>query len=272
MNTASDSFTSEAQMPAMSGTPGAVPRDPVIVSRKHSAAVVLSVLLGGLGIDRMYTGRVALGILKLLFGWLTFGIWQLVDWILIASGKARDGNGAPLIALGLIALEGETPSQPRPGELSTRPATASYKHVAAVVLSVFLGWLGIDRMYTGRVRLGILKLIMLVWCATLLMGRSSGQLFRPLLEPLGFALYYDGGTVETGILLLITLVGIGVWYIVDMCLIGMGSAKDGDGNPLISYHHPVASGKAAPTQQPTVKSDSDSFEAEPRAEDLPDAS
>ena len=187
MNTASDSFTSEAQMPAMSGTPGAVPRDPVIVSRKHSAAVVLSVLLGGLGIDRMYTGRVALGILKLLFGWLTFGIWPIVDVILMGSGKARDGTGTPL-----IAYDDGNPSQPRPGESPPQPATASHKHFVAVVLSVLLGVLGIDRMYTGRVGLGILKLI--------------------------------------------TLGGVFVWWIVDMCLMGMGSARDGNGNPLISYH------------------------------------
>lgn len=187
MNTESDSVNNEAQMPAMPNIPGAVHREPVLVSRKHSAAVVLSVLLGGLGIDRMYTGRVALGILKLLFGWLTLGIWPIVDVILMGSGKARDGTGNPL-----IAYDDGTPSQPRPGESPPQPATVSHKHFVAVVLSVLLGVLGIDRMYTGRVGLGILKLI--------------------------------------------TLGGVFIWWIVDMCLMGMGSARDGDGNPLIRYH------------------------------------
>lgn len=43
---------------------------------------VWSFLLGGLGIDRFIRGQVGIGICKLLLGWLTFGIWPLVDWII----------------------------------------------------------------------------------------------------------------------------------------------------------------------------------------------
>ncbi len=46
-------------------------------------ALILSILLGGIGVDRFYMGYVGLGILKLItFG--GFGIWWLIDLILIA--------------------------------------------------------------------------------------------------------------------------------------------------------------------------------------------
>lgn len=38
-------------------------------------------LLGGLGVDRFLRGQIGLGICKLLFNWMTLGIWELVDWI-----------------------------------------------------------------------------------------------------------------------------------------------------------------------------------------------
>lgn len=46
--------------------------------------LVMSVLFGGLGVDRFIMGYIGLGILKLItFG--GFGIWWLVDVILIAT-------------------------------------------------------------------------------------------------------------------------------------------------------------------------------------------
>ena len=48
---------------------------------------VFCFLLGGFGVDRFMRGQIGTGICKLLFGWLTFGIWSLVDWI-IALVKA----------------------------------------------------------------------------------------------------------------------------------------------------------------------------------------
>lgn len=55
-------------------------------------AVLLSVFLGGLGIDRFYLGQYGLGIAKLLLSWATLGIWWLVDLILILTRKVDDSN------------------------------------------------------------------------------------------------------------------------------------------------------------------------------------
>ena len=52
--------------------------------KKWLTALLLSILIGSLGVDRFYMGYVGLGILKLLtFG--GFGIWWLIDLILIAT-------------------------------------------------------------------------------------------------------------------------------------------------------------------------------------------
>ena len=54
---------------------------------KHIFVWVAAFLVGGLGVDRFVRGQVGLGIAKLLLGWLTLGIWALVDWI-VALTKA----------------------------------------------------------------------------------------------------------------------------------------------------------------------------------------
>lgn len=56
-------------------------------TNKHVFVWVFCFLLGGFGVDRFIRGQVGTGICKLLFGWLTLGIWPLVDWI-IAMTKA----------------------------------------------------------------------------------------------------------------------------------------------------------------------------------------
>ena len=58
-------------------------------------ALLLSLFLGFLGIDRFYIGRIRSGIVKLvtLGG---FGAWWLSDFILIASDYRKDARGQPL--------------------------------------------------------------------------------------------------------------------------------------------------------------------------------
>jgi RNA polymerase subunit RPABC4/transcription elongation factor Spt4 len=58
-------------------------------------ALVLSILVGTLGIDRFYLGYVGLGLLK-LFTLGGCGIWWLIDLILIAMNKLPDAQGRTL--------------------------------------------------------------------------------------------------------------------------------------------------------------------------------
>ncbi len=58
-------------------------------------AMLLSIFLGGLGIDRFYLGYVGLGILKLITGG-GFGIWALIDVIRLVLNNLPDADGRKL--------------------------------------------------------------------------------------------------------------------------------------------------------------------------------
>ena len=69
---------------------------PPVSPKSRTVAVVLGAFLGGLGVDRFYLGNIGMGVAKLLVGWLTLGIWPLVDFIIIVAGAAHDGQGLPV--------------------------------------------------------------------------------------------------------------------------------------------------------------------------------
>ena len=55
--------------------------------KNPTTVLIFSIFFGPLGVDRFILGKVGSGICKLLFGWLTLGIWWLVDVI-----KAKDNT------------------------------------------------------------------------------------------------------------------------------------------------------------------------------------
>ncbi|MBF6213212.1 TM2 domain-containing protein [Nocardia puris] len=88
------------------GPPGYNPADPeapfgrdyygVPYSDKQKIiAGILQLLIGTLGIGRFYLGYTTIGILQIITCG-GFGIWSLIDAILILMGKVPDANGRPL--------------------------------------------------------------------------------------------------------------------------------------------------------------------------------
>jgi hypothetical protein len=67
----------------------------VFSDKEYIIALLFSIFLGYLGIDRFYMGQVGLGIGKLLTGG-GCGVWWLIDVILIATRSSNDSAGRPL--------------------------------------------------------------------------------------------------------------------------------------------------------------------------------
>jgi len=109
-----------------------------VSGKDQGTAFLLAVLLGYFGADRFYLGYTGLGILKLLtLG--GFGIWAVIDVVLIGMGQMKDVHG--------LLLRRPMYGQPK------------YEQGTVFLLSYFLGQLGVDRFYLGQTGLGIAKLL-----------------------------------------------------------------------------------------------------------------
>ena len=62
--------------------------------KSKTTALILSLLVGGLGVDRFYLGYTGMGVLKLLTAGC-FGILYIIDIVNIATGKLLPANGIP---------------------------------------------------------------------------------------------------------------------------------------------------------------------------------
>jgi len=58
--------------------------------------LVLCFFLGGIGAHRFYVGKIGTGILTIITIGGFFGIWPLIDLIMIICGKFSDSEGAPV--------------------------------------------------------------------------------------------------------------------------------------------------------------------------------
>ena len=65
--------------------------------KDKTTAIILSVLLGGWGIDRFYLGYTGMGVLKLLTGGFC-GILTIIDWCTIMN-KTKEQNFNKLMAM-----------------------------------------------------------------------------------------------------------------------------------------------------------------------------
>lgn len=64
--------------------------------KSKTTTLLISIFLGELGIDRFYLGYTGLGILKLITVG-GFGIWWLIDIIMILTGKMKTAKGEDLV-------------------------------------------------------------------------------------------------------------------------------------------------------------------------------
>lgn len=110
--------------------------------KKKITAIILSILLGTLGIDRFYLGYTGLGVVKLLTAG-GCGIWYIIDIVFLFTGKLLPRSS-----------EGSAPAE-------SLPAGTKIKTVGAL-LGFFVGLFGALDFYAGNVKRGVVKIILTI--------------------------------------------------------------------------------------------------------------
>ena len=77
--------------------PPVAPVDPNVSEKDWLMTLLLAIFLSGFGVHRFYVGKTGTGVLMILVGWLTFGIWHLIDVIMIACGSFKDSEGKLIV-------------------------------------------------------------------------------------------------------------------------------------------------------------------------------
>lgn len=68
--------------------------DHTMASKNKLTAILLSIFTGVLGVDRFYLGYTGLGVAKLLTAG-GFGVWAIIDLVMICTGSLRPADGSP---------------------------------------------------------------------------------------------------------------------------------------------------------------------------------
>lgn len=71
--------------------------EPNVSPRSRLAAALLAFFLGVFGAHRFYVGKTGTGILTILTFGGFFGLWPMIDLILIVVGAFSDADGRPVL-------------------------------------------------------------------------------------------------------------------------------------------------------------------------------